>query len=153
MRTNVLAKTEPWYSAYNTFNVDAMSGLNYAMQGPSAVITRQSTPWDWTGMNQFIADGRAAIQLALQYYITENTNYAILCQKILDSWSSTLKVANGTEIILGASLAGMNFVNAAEILRYNYAAWPAANIQKFESMIRNILYPAALPLPTTSYPW
>lgn len=63
--------------------------------------------------------------------------------EILNAWSSTLTLLNGTDAQLAASLLGAQLVNAAEIMRYTYSGWAAAEISTFEKMILNIFYPPA----------
>jgi hypothetical protein len=54
-----------------------------------------------------------------------------------------LKLINGTDAQLAASLLGAQLVNAAEIMRYTYSDWAAANISTFEKMILEVFYPPA----------
>ncbi|KAH7231579.1 chondroitin AC/alginate lyase [Fusarium solani] len=142
MRTKVLSNSEPWHSAYLNFSSDPRSQANYKLSGPSSVLTRDRNDSP-TGLAQIIQDDRAAINLALRYIVTKDETYALASRNILDEWSSTLKVVNGSDRQLGARLSGVNLVNAAEIPRYEWAGWSAANITRFEDMIANLFVPTA----------
>lgn len=111
MRSNVAISSEPWTSDYNALRDDSLSSLTRSMSGPLPYFERNQTG-SQTGLAQIIADGRAAINLALMYFITQDTDYAIKSRDILDAWSSTLSSIGGTDRQLGASLPGINLVNA-----------------------------------------
>ncbi|CZR65586.1 uncharacterized protein PAC_15486 [Phialocephala subalpina] len=152
MRTNVASKLDPWYSTYQLFAEDSHSLLTYQMEGPLTWFERDHSGAVY-GLNQIIQDGRAAINLALQYIITQNEAYAVASRNILDAWSETLKFVNGSDIQLGASLCGVNLVNATEILRWEWNGWAVGNITRFEGMIADIFYPAAGIQGINEYPW
>ena len=139
------------------------------MKGPTTYFERNNTGSQY-GLAQIISDGRAAINLALRYYIENNETYAVASRNILDAWSSTLQAVNGkvlrpsymlyadrfwagTDRQLGASLSGINLVNAAEILRYEWEGWSADNITRFETMTYDLFVPAASYQGINVYPW
>jgi hypothetical protein len=66
----------------------------YAMAGPFTYFTRDHTG-DQTHLSAIIEDGRAAIQLALRWYITSETSFAFASANILNQWASTLPLING----------------------------------------------------------
>ena len=75
MRTHVPAGNEPWTANYNAMAADPRSSATYVMAGPFTYFTRDHTG-DQTHLSAIIEDGRAAIQLALRWYITNETSFA-----------------------------------------------------------------------------
>ena len=73
-----------------------------------------------------------------------------------DAFCTELNTANrmllGSDRQLGASLSGVNLVNAAEILRYEWDGWSDANITRFENMIATLFVPAASYISTANDP-
>jgi hypothetical protein len=94
MRTNVFAGNEPWTANYNAMAADPRSAATYVMAGPFTYFTRDHTG-DQTHLSAIIEDGRAAIQLALRWYITNETSFAFASANILNPWASTLTLING----------------------------------------------------------
>lgn len=81
--------------------------------------------------------------VSCRYYITGEVVHAEKSIEIFNDWAYTLKLINGTDAQLVAALAGTQFVNAAEIIRYTYSGWAHSDISTFEDMILNIFYPPA----------
>jgi hypothetical protein len=94
MRTKVTLRQEPWAGAYQNLSADPRSTPSYVLKGPFTFFTRDHSG-DQTHLSAIISDGRAAINLALRYYIERNETFAIASRNILDTWSSTLTLING----------------------------------------------------------
>jgi hypothetical protein len=94
MRTNVLAGNQPWTASYNNMSADPRSSATYVMAGPFTYFTRDHSG-DQTNLLAIIEDGRAAINLALRWYITNETAFAFASANILNRWASTLTLING----------------------------------------------------------
>jgi hypothetical protein len=154
---------------------DPRSSATYVMAGPFTYFTRDHSG-DQTHLSAIIEDGRAAIQLALRWYITNETSFAFASANILNQWASTLTLINGnwlslhslqplrqlntslfsilgTDVQLGASLSGVNLVNAAEIQRYTFSSWQSSSITTFSNMINNLFVPAAQVQGLAVYPF
>ena len=69
MSTNVAAGLTPWITAYNDMAATSQGSVSYVMQGPKTFFTRDYSG-DQTNLAAIISDGRAAINLALRWYIT-----------------------------------------------------------------------------------
>lgn len=96
MKSMVAAEKQPWYTAFQSFSADFHSLLNYTMQGPDAIVTRDTHPGKTTpGTGHIAHDSVAALQLALMYSITGNESYAALSTRILEAWTDTLIIING----------------------------------------------------------
>lgn len=113
-RKNVLAKKEPWASAFEKFSADPHSQANYTMQGPASVLSRGEV----SNYTSFTHDSRAAWQNAWMWYITKDQTHWDRSTTILDAWGSNLTDIIGTDRSLLVGLEGDIFVNAAEIMRW-----------------------------------
>ncbi|KAL4738902.1 chondroitin AC/alginate lyase [Aspergillus similis] len=114
VRNNVLAKKEPWASAFEKFSADPYSQANYTMQGPATVLSRGAIP----NYSSFTHDAKAAWQNAWVWYITKDQAHWDRSTTILDAWGSNLTDIIGTDRSLLIGLEGDIFVNAAEIMRW-----------------------------------
>jgi hypothetical protein len=97
MRTNVGLGLDPWTATYNQMSATSQGSAAYVMKGPKIFFTRDHSG-DQTNLASIISDGRAAINLALRYYISGNETYAIASRNILDAWSNSLRIINGTKL-------------------------------------------------------
>lgn len=103
MQSLVAAKTDPWYTAYNSFAADSHSSATYALEGPLEYVCRDKDDSLIYGMQQFADDSDAALQTALMWTITGEESYAEMSVKILDGWGSMLKVVNGISHNMGTA--------------------------------------------------
>ncbi|PST46429.1 hypothetical protein CPA40_05985 [Bifidobacterium callitrichos] len=86
----------------------------------------------------------AAYFNALRWVVTGEDKYAAKTVEIIDGWSKTLRVIDGRDRILGASLATIKLINAAEIVRYfdgGYTGFDDEAFARFRTMLRNVIYP------------
>jgi hypothetical protein len=86
-------------------------------------------------------DGNAAYQNALMWCITGDEAHARKAVEILNGWSSTLQVLDGTDVELGAGICGLKFANAAELIRSTYPGWQTADIARCKAMLKDLFYP------------
>jgi hypothetical protein len=88
-------------------------------------------------------DSEAAYTQALLWYITGDKTYAENAIKIMNAWSGTLTGghvnANGP---VQAAWCGEVWPRAAEIIRYTYPGWPAADVAKFQTMLATQYLPS-----------
>ena len=140
IRQRVAAGEEPWKSGFEALQKNCYSRADWRLNGPCETVTRggKNTP----GNPQMVNDGNAVYQNALMWCITGETNHAQKALQILNAWAYTLKRVDGPEKQLGAGLSGFKFVNAAELMRYTYAAWPTNDVAQCERMFHDALYPA-----------
>ena len=73
-RTNVVAGLDPWTTAYNDMAATSQGSATYVMKGPKTFFTRDHSG-DQTNLAAITSDGRAAINLALRYYISGSETY------------------------------------------------------------------------------
>lgn len=124
----------------------AGTGKAYAQAHPELGLTE-------SGCKEQTDDAQAAYTHALMWYFTGNPAHAEKAIEIMNAWSSTLTeikfdqprtdknqqiFANG---LLQAAWTGQILPRAAEIIRYTYDGWAEADIARFESMLRDVIYP------------
>src|SRR5205085_6381210 len=90
-------------------------------------------------------DSIAAYTHALLWSISGDKAHAEKSIEIMNAWSSTLsgghKNSNGP---VQAAWAGEQWPRAAEIIRYTYDGWNAADVEKFKSMLTTQYVPSLI---------
>lgn len=137
MSEGVRGRKQPIYSGFEKLRDDPHSQLTYQPAGASEEIGRN--PNARSGM--FDSDCNAAYQCALMGHITGDPAYFHLCARIVDDWAATLKRITGADAVLCAGLGGFKIANAAELLRWSPAGWPAEDANRFGRMVREVLLP------------
>jgi Alginate lyase len=144
IKGKVAAGVEPWKSAFEAAKASEWGALNY-------------TPHPWTncdcgpysrpdiGCKDEQRDSEAAYTQALLWYISGDKTYAENAIKIMNAWSSTLigghKNANGP---VQAAWCAEQWPRAAEIIRYSYPGWSAADITRFQTMLTTQYVPSII---------
>lgn len=145
MQEHIANKEEPWYSDYQklqTMVPDNMSSSNYetvALEGVG-----RGDPAGHGNISNFEQGGNAAYYSALQWVITGEDKYADCAVNILNAWSTTLKIVDGRDRILGAGINSYRYINAAEILKYyhgGYSGYSDEDFKQFQSLLENVIYP------------
>jgi len=124
MRSQVLARKEPWNTYFNQMLLSAA-----ARQAPAIVnvnASESSKPryvaFNSQGVeNGFRRDALTAYTQALLYYVTGNETYRANALKIIRLWSQMdpAQYANYVDSHIHTGIALNRMVNAAEILRYS----------------------------------
>jgi hypothetical protein len=86
-------------------------------------------------------DAVAAYTHALAWAVTGQEAHARKAAEILDAWAHVLRDHTGHNARLQAGWAGAVFPRAGEILRHTYPGWPAADVDAFERMLRQVFLP------------
>lgn len=128
---------EPWQSAYNTFKNNSRSQLSYGMQGPRATVTRAPN----LNNDQWKSDMVAIHNLAFMYVFTGDSAYARKATNMLDAWAVTNTSWGGNESMLDIGDYAQCWATGAEILRYTFPGWTAANTQHVEKYFSEVLFP------------
>jgi hypothetical protein len=136
----VTDSVEPWKGGFYKLATNPQSGADWEPQ-PAEHIERTLLIGHSVGIGQLEKDVNAAYHNALMWCITGKEEHARAAVNIIDAWSTTLKVFDGTDVELGAGLCGFKFVNAAELMRYTYPKWDKAAIARCQKMFREIFYP------------
>ncbi len=142
IKAKVAGGAEPWKSAYEAAKASDLGSLNYI---PHPWKTCECGPYSRPdlGCKDEQHDSAAAYTQALLWYISGDRTYAENAIRIMDSWANTLTgghtFANGP---VQAAWCGEQWPRAAEIIRYTYTNWPAADVLKFENMLKTQYVPS-----------
>jgi hypothetical protein len=144
IKSKVAAGAEPWKSALEAAKSSELGALSYT---PHAWATCECGPRSNPdrGCKDEQHDGDAAYTQALLWYLSGNKAYAETAIKIMNAWSSTLtgghKLENGP---VQAAWCAEVWPRAAEIIRYTYSGWLAADVAKFQKMLASQYVPSLL---------
>jgi hypothetical protein len=139
MRERVAKGEEPWRSGFEKLKEHAASRAGWKRLGPFERVSRNPGP-DYHAFN-FDQDGNAAYQNALLWCITGDSAHARAAMDILNAWSAKLRAVTGRDQQLTAALGGFKYANAAELIRHTCPEWPAADAERCERMLREVIYP------------
>ncbi|MDR2039113.1 MAG: alginate lyase family protein [Bacteroidales bacterium] len=139
-KANTQLNREPWKSAWQQLLDSDLALLSLE---PHPVPHISCGPYNRPniGGNEFYHDGNAAYTMALQWYATEIEEYAQKTIEILNAWSNTLDSVTNHNKELKIGVAGIKYLNAAEIIRYTYKDWKKGDQEIFEKMILEKWYP------------
>jgi len=140
IREMVSKGTEPWKSAFEKFRSDKFSSSNWKPR-PAAHVERSLLKNGGKHITELENDACAAYQNAIMWTITQDQAHAQAAVEILNAWSSSLEVFDGTDVELGAGLTAFKLASAAELMRSTYPKWGHADILKCQLMFKNIFYP------------
>ena len=169
VKTKVSSGQQPWKGEYDKAMASRFAKTNY-IPSPVAVVSCSSasiaaktnangTPmWPQSGCAEQVNDSQAAYTQALLWYYSGNEVYAKNAINILNAWAYKLteikfdqpRQADGSQVYnnghFQAGWAGINFVKAAEIMRYTYktpttGGWSAADIAQQEASLKQVYYP------------
>lgn len=140
VRDKVNENAQPWKSAY-----DQMMGSQYASLSrtpkPRAVVECGSYSDPNYGCTDEREDAIAAYTLSLAWYLTQDSRYAEKAIEIMNAWSGTIQDHTNSNAKLQTGWAASSWPKAAEIIRYTYDGWAAADIGRFEGMLRDVYLP------------
>jgi hypothetical protein len=140
MKQMVAAGAEPWKSGLAKLAAHPQSRADWTPH-PLAHVERSLLSGHGRGKDELERDCNAAYQNALMWCITGDEAHARKAVEILNAWSATLKVLDGTDVELAAGICGFKFANAAELMRATYPAWAPADIARCQQMLRGIFMP------------
>ncbi len=139
LKSRVKAGEGVWIEEWNRFLAAGTSQSDYTPR-PRAHVARGYYNRPDIGATDFLNDGYAAYALALKWYVDDDTVAAEKSIEILNGWSQTLdSITMGDQKLL-IGMAGIHYLNAAEILKHTYSGWKAGDRRTFENMVLNIWY-------------
>lgn len=141
IKSKLATGEQPWQGGYERLRTHPQASFDYAVKGGYATVGRGNRPGDNVHKGQFDADCNAAHYNALMWYLTGDRRHADKAIEILNAYGSELREIVGTDKILMASLNGAKLVYAAELIRHTDAGWTAADVERFETMLRSVFYP------------
>lgn len=140
VRAKIRAGQEPWASEWKRLQESPLASLGHK-PSPRAVVSRGPYNNPDIGATEFMTDGQVAYTMALQWYVLRDKAYAEKAIEMINAWSYTLDsiVNHDRQLLVG--MAGVTYLNAAEILKATYPGWKKADRQAFEKMVLGIWYP------------
>jgi hypothetical protein len=139
MKEMVVQNIEPWKSGFEVFKNSPYSSAQWVAH-PVEHVERSLLAGYGKNIGNLEKDVCAAYQNALMWAITGDEAHAKKAVEILNGWSKTLKVFDGTDVELGAGLCGFKLTSAAEIMR-TYPGWSPTDIKQCQQMFLKIFYP------------
>lgn len=140
MQEKVAMGIEPWSSAFEKFSSNKFSKADWTPK-PAIHVERSLLKGAGKNITELENDACAAYQNAIMWSITGDERHAMAAVEILNAWSATLQVFDGTDVELGAGLTVFKIANAAEIIRSTYPKWSRRDITKCQHMFSKIFYP------------
>jgi hypothetical protein len=149
LRDRILAGREPQASAWSDLVANSPGQPGYQAQVTPIIDCISGTTYSIHN------DSRALLDLALQWYVTGDEDYADTAIAVMDAWSGTLQQIRTLDDpdtyhathILHVAWTAHHFAEAAEIIRHTYKntsgnpIWPADKIARFETMLKTKFYP------------
>ncbi|NII29816.1 DUF4979 domain-containing protein [Pseudoflavitalea sp. X16] len=140
--TNQVARP---FESYKLLAANSKASASYTKGGPFTYLTRDaSLTIDGVGggavKDRVESDFLAAYYNALMWNITGNQAHAAKAIEIIDAYAAKTLGIIGADAELNG-LYGFILANAAEIMRYTYAGWPADKIAQCQSMLQSVFYP------------
>jgi hypothetical protein len=135
---------EPWKSAYAAAKASPLGALDLS---PAPRETVECGPYSKPdlGCKDEQRDSAAAYTHALLWYLSGEKAHAEKAIEIMNAWSATLTGghtnSNGP---VQAAWCGEQFPRAAEIIRYTYDGWAAADVERFKKMLATQYVPSLL---------
>jgi hypothetical protein len=144
VKGRVAAGAQPWRSAYNAMMGSRLAALTYA-PAPRQVVECGSYSNPNLGCSDETEDALAAYTHALAWYVNGDTRHAQKAVSIMNAWSAVITDHSNSNAPLQSAWAGTSWARAAEIIRYTYSGWPAADVTRFATMLRTVYLPEVLP--------
>ena len=143
IKAKVAASAAPWKAAFNEANGSDSGSLSYKA---TPVATVECGPYSNPdiGCSNEKDDSKAAYTHALLWYITGNEAHAKTAIAIMNAWSSTIKAHTNSNAPLQSAWAASVWPRAAEIIRYTYSGWAAADVARFATMLRDVYLPEVI---------
>lgn len=127
----------PWASGYSALTTDSRASLNYAMQGPFAIVSRNPD----INRSAWESDMTAVYDMALMWHFTGNSAYAQKAHDILLAWAKKQTSFTGAEGAFESGGSAHLYVTAADILRGTWSGWTASDTSIVQSYFANVCWP------------
>ena len=143
LKAKIAAGEQPWAGIADALKRQSYASPTYkAKPVPNVICGPYSNPS--VGCADEWKDGMAAYAQAMLWYVTGDEAYAKNAIAIMNAWSSTLKGHSNSNGPLQQGWAGAMWPRGAEIIRHTYNGWAAADIARFETMLRTQYLPGVI---------
>jgi hypothetical protein len=153
VKGRIRAGKEPWTSAWESLARHRFAQLSWQPR-PREHVARGPYNKPDVGASEMLNDAAAAYTHALRWVLGDEKAHAKKAIEILNAYSSTLKTVKDHDAHLLVGMAGIHFLNAAELVRHSGAGWAQADQEQFERLLREVLYPVIADFyPTANGNW
>ena len=140
MRVTVAEGKQPWLEGWQRLTANRHASLGWTPR-PQDAVYRGKNPGHAENYSLLFNDAAAAYALALRWKVSGDDAYAGKAIDILNAWSGSLKMIDGSsDKFLASGIYGYELANAAEILRTS-PQWKATDFRRFQSMMLSVFYP------------
>ena len=140
VKAKIAANAQPWKGAYDKLVASEYGKLSWQPKAREVVNCGPSSNPN-EGCSDERRDAVAAYTHALLWYMTGKTAHAKKSIAILDAWAKKLKKHTGHNAPLQTGWAGCLFPAAAEIIRYTYADWDTASLDRVKKVFKDVYLP------------
>lgn len=152
VKAKIAAGEEPWKSALANAQASKFGKLSYTPHARDVVECGSYSNPD-VGCSDEKNDCLAAYTHALLWAYTGTADHAKKAIEIMNAWSAVLKDHTNSNAPLQSAWVTEVFPRAAEIIRYTYDAWPAAEIERFSKMLSDVYLPNVVNGSTSNGNW
>jgi hypothetical protein len=143
LKAKIAAGEQPWTGIADALKRQSYASPTYkAKPVPNVICGSYSNPS--VGCADEWRDGMAAYAQAMLWYVTGDEAYAKNAIAIMNAWSSTLMGHSDSNGPLQQGWAGAVWPRGAEIIRHTYSGWAAADVARFETMLRTQYLPGVI---------
>jgi hypothetical protein len=140
VKAKIAAGAQPWSNAFAQAKASRFASLSY-QPGPVANVVCGPYSNPDIGCSAEKNDAVAAYTDALIWYLTGNAAYANQAIAIMNAWSATLQRHSDHNAPLQSAWVCDVVARAAELIRYTYPGWAAADVARYAAMLRNVYLP------------
>jgi hypothetical protein len=140
IKAKVAAGAQPWKGNFDALKASSRTSLTYTPHPvPDVICGAYSNPS--VGCGDEWGDAIAAYGDAILWYVTGNEAYAKKAVEIMNAWAAVVKSHSDHNAPLQTGWAGAEWPRAAEIIRYTYKGWAAADVQRFANTLKTVYLP------------
>ena len=140
VKSKIKTQEQPWQQAWQEMQSSKGAGLSWQPR-PVAHVERGAYNRPDIGGSFFMRDAATAYTHTLLWVFTEQEAHAQKAAEILNAWSATLESVTNHDAKLLVGMGGLQFCNAAELLRHTWDGWSPEAQGDFRSMLQNVFYP------------
>ncbi len=140
VKAKLKTQEQPWQEAWQEMLSSKEADLSWQTR-PTAHVERGAYNRPDIGGSFFMRDAKAAYTHALLWVITDTEAHALKAAEILNAWSETLESVSNHDAKLLVGMGGLQFCNAAELLKHTWKGWSQEDQQAFRLMLQKVLYP------------
>ena len=140
VKSKIINGEQPWKASWEIMQASREADLSW-MPKPLAHVERGAYNRPNIGGSNFMDDAKAAYTHALIWVFTDEEAHALKAAEILNAWSAKLESVSNHDARLLVGMGGLQFCNAAELLKNTWKGWSEKDQQAFRHMLQKVLYP------------